>query len=334
MANGEKAGYAEARLFISLRPDLGVVMAGSRRPGFTLIELLVVIAIIAILIGLLLPAVQKVREAAARMKCQNNLKQIGIALHNYSNVQGAFPKGCQDNTGIFTPPREGWPPYLLTYLEQGNVASQYTFNHPNGWQGSSTTATSPTNATIPSFMCPSDPGAQRGQFPWGYLSVGNYLPFFSGANLGNASTATASNQTALGYNYGARFGDITDGTSNTAVMSEYLRSTGDPQDQRGMVWQSDEPGGGHIYSHLSPNSGVDIFYPQWWCVNAPQRNLPCTTGSTGGNDHTATARSLHTNGVGVLFADGAVKFVTNGVDVTTVWRPLATISGGEVLGAW
>jgi prepilin-type N-terminal cleavage/methylation domain-containing protein/prepilin-type processing-associated H-X9-DG protein len=306
----------------------------SQRRGFTLIELLVVIAIIAVLIGLLLPAVQKVREAAARAKCQNNLKQIGLALHGYSDVSGSFPKGCQDNSGLFSLPREGWPPYLLTYLEQDNVARQYAFNLSNGWQGNSATATSPTNVSIPTFLCPSDFGAVRGQFPWGYLSFGNYLPFFPGANLGASSTVTKAQQSAMGYNFGARFTDITDGTSNTMIMGEYLRSTGDPMDQRGMIWQSDEPGGGHIYANISPNSGVDVFYPSWWCVNAPARNLPCTTGSATGVDHTVTSRSLHSGGVNVVLADGSVRFASDSVDLTTVWHPLVTISGGEVLGNW
>ena len=112
----------------------------SRRPGFTLIELLVVIAIIAILIGLLLPAIQKIREAANRLKCQNNLKQIGLGLHNYQTQNGYFPPGAITNStaagptrtreklGITTPTIHGWAVFLLPFIEQDNLYRQYNFN--------------------------------------------------------------------------------------------------------------------------------------------------------------------------------------------------------------
>jgi prepilin-type N-terminal cleavage/methylation domain-containing protein/prepilin-type processing-associated H-X9-DG protein len=309
------------------------------RSAFTLIELLVVIAIIAVLIALLLPAVQKVREAANRAKCQNNMKQLGLALHNYHDVNGAFPQGCQNRpynpSYLFQPPREGWPPYLLRFIEQDNVARIYSYGTANGWIDNSSTTASPTYVVLKIFLCPSDNGPVQGFFPpWGYTSLGNYQPFFGGVDLGSAFTATTSQRAAFGPNFGARIADIIDGTSNTLLFGEYLRSsTADAQDQRGMLWQSDEPGGGHIHTKFSPNAtNPDVFYPTNWCINLPQRNLPCVTGSSSGSDHTAASRSLHTGGVNCLFGDGSVRFMSQSVDVTMVWQPLATIAGGDVVG--
>src|SRR4051812_37321902 len=135
--------------------------------AFTLIELLVVIAIIAILIGLLLPAVQKVREAAARMQCQNNLKQLGLAFHNYHDTRGTFPRGLVwngGNTALFTPPRTNWLYHTFPYIEQANVYNMLP--QPDAaqciWaQTSSPEATNPngpTSVVIKTFLCPSDGG--------------------------------------------------------------------------------------------------------------------------------------------------------------------------------
>jgi prepilin-type N-terminal cleavage/methylation domain-containing protein/prepilin-type processing-associated H-X9-DG protein len=312
------------------------------RRAFTLIELLVVIAIIGVLVGLLLPAVQKVREAANRMKCQNNLKQIVLALHNYTlSNSDTFPKGAQNSTVNFGSPRLSWFPYLLPFLEQDAVYRNFNFtasSTPTFGTSNSATPTSPTAAVISTYVCPSDMGPTTGYYPWGYFSLGNYMPFFGGLDLGGANPAVLPNnqRAAFGLNWGARIADFQDGTSNTMIFGEYLRSTGTTsggfgQDQRGMLWQSDEPGGGHIYTRFTPNTtNPDIFYPSWWCVDQPQIGLHCVTGSTDGSDHTAASRSRHAGGVNVGMGDGSVRFVSQSVDLMNVWRPMATIAGGEI----
>jgi len=308
--------------------------------AFTLVELLVVIAIIGILIALLLPAVQKVREAAARIQCTNNLKQIGLALHGYHDINGTLPKGTVNGATPFTGIRDGWPAYLLNYLEQDNVSKKYTLGIGPFGTSNSATPTSATNSLLAIFLCPSDNGLRQAQLPWGFFSFGNYSPFFGIRDLGTAFTTTGGQRSAMSVNFGARIAVITDGTSNTMVFGEYLRSSGKAPnpgeiDQRGMIWQSDEPGGGAIFAKFGPNTtSNDVFYPNWWCVNLPAQNLPCVRGSTNGIDHTVAARSRHPGGVNVLLCDGSARFVSDSVALATVWQPLVTIGGGESISGF
>lgn len=311
--------------------------SSASRRGFTLIELLVVIAIIAILIGLLLPAVQKVREAAARMKCQSNMKQLGIALHAYHDAFGRFPKGVNWNvpTSYYSNPRSGWNYPLFPFIEQDNIYR--LFPQPTAGQqqwypwfsAEATSPTGPTRVVIQTWLCPSDPGVLLNTQSWGVFSLGNYHAVFGGLNLGGVVANTAVERAAFAMNYGARFADITDGTSNTMVLAEYLRSTGATNDQRGMPW-GDQPGYGQVYTQLSPNSrSPDLIYVGW-CNNQPAQNLPCINGDSGPNN-TVASRSRHTGGVNVVLGDGSVRFVNENVDLLGVWRPLGTIAGGEII---
>ncbi len=311
----------------------------ARRPlqGFTLIELLVVIAIIAILISLLVPAVQKVREAAARTQCGNGLKQVILGLHNYHDVRKRFPKGLVwdgNPPTYYNAPRSGWHHMLLPYIEQQALFQQYPPAaaqqewYPYG-SPQATNPNGPCSVVLPIFLCPSDDGKTLNVQSWGYFALGNIHAFFGGMNLGGALNMTAGMQAALGVNYGARLADITDGTSNTMIFGEYLRSQGASNDQRGLLW-GDQPGYGIIFTQLSPNSpSPDLLY-QGWCDNRPDLNLPCQDGDSGPNN-TVASRSRHSGGVQVALGDGSVRFVSENVDLLTVWRPMATIMGNEPL---
>jgi len=295
----------------------------------------VVIAIIAVLIGLLLPAVQKVREAAARSKCQNNMKQLMLGLHEHHDTRGTFPMGLVWNANTYyTTPRSGWNYSIFPFIEQDNVyrllpASAGQQQWYPWFSAEATNPAGPTRVVINTWLCPSDDGVLFDTQSWGVFSLGNYHAFFGGLNLGGALAATASQRAAMGVNWGARITDIKDGTSNTMVLGEYLRARGASNDQRGLVW-GDQPGYGNIYTQLSPNSSSPDLIYVGWCDNQPGVNLPCINGDSGPNN-TAASRSRHTGGVNVAFADGSVRFVNQNVDLLSVWRPMATIAGGEVI---
>lgn len=308
------------------------------RSAFTLIELLVVIAIIAILIALLVPAVQKVREAANRATCQNNLKQLGLGLQNRHGVFGRFPMGLTwSPASYYNNPRSGWNYSIYPYIEQDAVykllpTTAYTQQWVPWFSAEATNPNGPTRVVIPTWLCPSDDGALLDTQPWGVFTLGNYHAFFGGLNLGGALAAGANQRSVMGVNFGAKISEIQDGTSNTAAIGEYLRSRGANNDQRGLSW-GDQPGYGHIYTQLSPNSTSPDFIYVGWCDNKPVQNLPCIDGDNGPNN-TVASRSRHVGGVNVGMADGSVRFITDSVDLLTVWRPLATIAGGEVLSTF
>jgi prepilin-type processing-associated H-X9-DG protein len=302
-----------------------------------LIELLVVIAIIAILIGLLLPAVQKVREAANRMKCQNNLKQWGLAMHNYHDAMGSLPEGNRDN------PRRVWVVLVWPYVEQGNMYLQFDqtvhfYQPPNTYVN---TLNGIYAKTAPLYYCPSDrPGAlwegdiywrARGSYVinWGNMAV-PYNPAdpVQDPNRGIAPFGYTDNA-SRDRPRTSRLTDITDGTSNTMLMSEIITARNDTDyDIRGDMLNDDRPCTQYMTLD-TPNTGVDVS-PFCDATHYPW-NPPCTNANST-YSHKA-ARSNHTGGVNVLFADGRVQFVQNSITLT-VWRALGTMNGGEVVGAF
>jgi prepilin-type N-terminal cleavage/methylation domain-containing protein/prepilin-type processing-associated H-X9-DG protein len=310
--------------------------------AFTLIELLVVIAIIAILIGLLLPAVQKIREAAARMKCSNNLKQLTLAMHNYHDGYGQFPTGaqgavlpnCTYPSGAGAPLRRSFLPFLLPYFEQDNVFKLFNPNEPYYFPSNYAALAIRLNI----FQCPSAEArpifnasggekSYKGNYGlnwgrWNYCDQGGPSTNPAPLNVGVAGRAP------FYLNYGARITAITDGTSNTLLWLEMLQGQGEdpPLDRRGTLW-NDGPVCNQISTRLQPNSPSPDFA---FCNNNPEAGLPCTR-STGGPDSFMGSRSRHAGGVNVALADGSVRFVSNNIDLF-VWTALSSIAGGEVVG--
>ena len=322
----------------------------TRALAFTLIELLVVIAIIAILIGLLLPAVQKVREAAARAKCQNNLKQLGLALQNYHDTNSKFPPGTMVETN-FTPPE--WP-YLLHYMypffEQsayytaigaGNWLNVQPWVNPGPW--------APVlNLPISPLLCPSDTGTPTSTHAGASapLARSNYLGFFSGTQDShnwqpNAYPTSPINQRALctmGASRASKMASVTDGTSNSLAIGEYIGGI-NQSDSRGWFY-SNRAGNQFLYATFTPNAtnpDVLIDY-QDYCssgYNQPAQNQPCTVddGNGFGGNNYVISRSHHTGGVNGVFCDGHVAFITNSIPLST-WQALVWIADGQVIGSF
>ncbi|WP_165074002.1 DUF1559 family PulG-like putative transporter [Paludisphaera rhizosphaerae] len=343
-------------------------MPESKRAGFTLIELLVVIAIIAVLIALLLPAVQAAREAARRAQCVNNLKQIGLAMHNYESVNGSLPPGQLLGAGNYDLAAQV---YLLNYLEGGTVYNTINFMfQPAATAGAGAAAnTTAFRTKINTFLCPSD--MDRLTSATGHLNYvacsgsaansNNTKGPFSGPFLGPASSALTASQVV-------KFGDIVDGLSNTAAFSEKVMGIGTvntfdllkpsstiylvttPANQaipnelntlcQGIVPSATAPlAAGIYYSNNSYGVGgcwhLGIMSFTRYTHVMPPNSASCDFTTSGGGlnikgAHTASSR--HSGGVNMGLCDGSVRFIKSSIGLAPYWA-LGTVANGEILSS-
>lgn len=282
------------------------------RRAFTLIELLVVIAIVAILIGLLLPAVQRARESAQRLRCYNNLKQIGVALHGYHERYNRFPPGYSSHVapgGADTGPGWGWASFLLDDLEQGNVHRSIDF---------STAITAPAHAgprsqVLPVFQCPSDdsPGTFTTAGTPVSVAHANYVGVFGTTEIEDGP-GTGSGM--LFRNSRVRFADVTDGTSNTLFVGER---------------------GSNIALATWTGAVTGAIVP---LRSDPSQSAGAPLLVLGRGDHEPNSPSAHIDdfygrhaqGVNFLFVDGSVRAIGNRIN-STLWQAIQTRGGGEVV---
>lgn len=328
--------------------------AEARRTGFTLVELLVVITIIGILIALLLPAVQSAREAARRSQCVNNLKQLGLAMHNYMQTTTSFPAGYAVEVGGARHRRDCWYHRILPYIEQGAYYDVYTtdtteYVHQIG--------AAIAGVVIPAMTCPSDPSSPgfggggaggRTQFQ------GNYLVCAGGNRQSEPNglpISVASDAGGMFYNNSATtMAHCTDGSANTLMMTEsILRGSVHASGfwgEAGGYWGG-APHGGHAFTAAEPpntsipdrpytckasnSSGASgVFY---WPMAPAQ--APCENGNVvhQNGPRWNFARSYHPGGVNVALVDGSTRFVTQTID-RNVWQDLGNRRDGHPIAPY
>ncbi|MBM3999666.1 MAG: DUF1559 domain-containing protein [Planctomycetes bacterium] len=324
---------------------------GTKRRAFTLVELLVVIAIIGVLVALLLPAVQAAREAARRMQCQNNLKQLGLAMHNYTS---SFKESLPGGVGRYGCCWGTWQMSILPFIEAQNLADIYVNLGGADWGPRYGTAINRpvVSSRLPTLSCPSDIknapiGATATLLP---VTSHNY-----GVNYGNTSffqtplngipflgapfrayTQSTSDDGPIGaaaaltfprvYGQHVTLAEIVDGTSNTLMAAEVLQGRG--TDLRGFSWWGGASG---FVTYLAPNSSAPDVITGGYCTSLTSPRMPCVTATTATRPRMMGARSVHAaGGVNVAFCDGHVRFLMNGIDYK-VWNYLGTSQGSEAV---
>ena len=327
-------------------------MKVTRRSGFTLIELLVVIAIIAVLIALLLPAVQQAREAARRSQCKNNLKQMGLALHNYHDTFNRLPPGAiwqGNNTLGGQAPEDGrnafwgttWVISMLPYADQAPLYAQYNFSevarsvNPSATTNNNTLVTK--TAKIPWINCPSHPDVvNRLTQDFDGFIKGTY-----GANVGAGRMLRRGDFTnsalrgpfSVIEQYGAAFRDLTDGQSNIVLVSEIVKvdSTGDDRGAWGWCTGPTFSGAGNGGGPLVPNSKQLVDSSPYSWNNTTHVIFNFRSNPDNGNNSGVGARSFHVGGVQVALGDGSGRFVSENID-QTLWQRILAIQDGNPVG--
>jgi len=299
-------------------------MKSGRRSAFTLIELLVVIAIIAVLIGLLVPAVQKVREAANRAACENNLKQIGTALHNHAGTRGYFPSAYVTPTGSTTPvPGWGWGTAILPYVEQDNLFNQLNPNLlvNNGTAFGTGNPAQPnalTQTKLTVYRCASDPGPDLNSQRYNH-GTSNYRAVAGSDTVYLPQWAERQDKGGIMFqNSRITFQGIKDGTSNTLLVGECTFDLTATPVRWGAIWAG-MTGFDSVTS--SPGYGARVSDVMWWVdANSAQIN---------GSSPQAFS-SKHPGGAFFAFGDGSVRFARENTDPNqTIW--LAGRSDGVVV---
>ena len=331
--------------------------------GFTLIELLVVIAIIAVLIGLLLPAVQAAREAARRMQCTNNLKQVGLAMHNYHSAFDSFPPtggiDVNGNTGGSgkVPQTASVHMRLLNYLEHIDVYNAYNFHLGDVLNGNAVAAqTTVMSTNIAGYLCPSDanPGT-AGNLAGGFTSPVTNINYTINAGNNRQNVGGRVNGVSWWLGGNATYGSLTtlatiiDGTSNTAGLSEWVKGkSGALARGNNLVYSvgSLVNGGGQADYNACVASTTPLWdnKGEYWTLQDTGRGGPyyhvmtpnkpaCAVSMPfGAADSFIGPSSMHSGGVNVVMMDGSVRFIKDGVNLAT-WSALGSRAGGEVISA-